>query len=61
MKETTCLSPLRSRDNFFKLLFILGGLPKVEGCGLSGQLPGVNVYTRTVKREAQLHGSCERI
>lgn len=48
MEETTCLSPLMSTDNLFFLTFkfIQGeSLPKVEDCGHTGQLPGVNVYT----------------
>ena len=44
---------------FLNFLFIQGEcLPNVEDCGHTGKLPGVNVYTRTVEREAQLHGSC---
>lgn len=45
LEETTSLSPLRSRDDFFILLFIQGEpLPNVEDCGRTGQLPGVNVH-----------------
>lgn len=45
LEETTSLSPLRSRDDFFILLFIQGEpLPNVEDCGHTGQLPGVNVH-----------------
>lgn len=39
---------------FLTFLFIQGELlPKVEDCGRTGQLPGVNVYTPTVRSTPQ--------